>query len=98
MTTTSIGGDNVAGARAILKVVDGGGETPSLGNLLDFAMEPLPATDAETVMVRAGVLAHRTVELMRAQGDAASLASVTLVIGDQRLKVAFLEVIGEYIL
>lgn len=89
-----MGGD-VSIQRTVLSVVDGGGQGPAIEGILDQAMDEVSHFDIAQILFRAETLAQRTVTLMRVQRDPSSLASVTLAIGDQRLKVAFLEAVGQ---
>jgi hypothetical protein len=79
-----------------LKIVQGAGF--SAEEIIAEAMVPLVGADGQQLVARAETLASKTVTLIRSQSDPATLASVTLAIGDQSLKVAFLEAVGHRLL
>jgi hypothetical protein len=71
----------------------------SAETLTEAAMQPLPAgIPPEAIDARAHALARDVVATVMREEEPAILASVTLVIPDQPMKVAFLEAIGTYLL
>lgn len=73
-----------------------GESEPDYDELLQLASAHVePGTAPQKIVDRAEELAEMTVALIKAEDNPSILASVTLVIADTPLRVAFLEMIGQ---